>query len=89
MVANGTPIDLKNTYTADYVTLYNVADKQVEELGVEYQKINGAYRICLKNTSTAKQLILNHPDVFNDFEIVKGKMDDVFLAVTGRTLGEE
>ena len=35
--------------------------------------------------------ILAHPELFQDYEIVKGKMDDVFLAVTGRKLagGEE
>ncbi len=89
MVANGTPIQLKNAYTGDFVTLYNVTEKQVATLGVNYQKINGAYRICLSDTAEAKGLILSHPEVFNDFEIVKGKMDDVFLAVTGRSLGEE
>jgi multidrug/hemolysin transport system ATP-binding protein len=35
-------------------------------------------------------MILEHPDVFRDYEITKGRMDDVFLAVTGRKLkGDE
>lgn len=34
----------------------------------------------------ATELILNHPQLFVDYEITKGKMDDVFLAVTGKTL---
>ena len=29
---------------------------------------------------------LTHPALFRDYEITKGKMDDVFLAVTGRAL---
>ena len=29
---------------------------------------------------------MNHPELFKDYEITKGKMDDVFLAVTGKRL---
>ena len=29
---------------------------------------------------------LRNPQLFDDYEITKGKMDDVFLAVTGKTL---
>ncbi|MDD3339921.1 MAG: hypothetical protein PHS82_13820 [Lachnospiraceae bacterium] len=31
-------------------------------------------------------LITGCPELFCDFEVTKGKMDDVFLAVTGKTL---
>ena len=34
----------------------------------------------------ARELIIKYPDIFGDFEITKGKMDDVFLNVTGKTL---
>ena len=37
-------------------------------------------------TAAATELILHHPGIFRDYEITKGKMDDVFLAVTGRKL---
>ena len=32
------------------------------------------------------RMIIKHPGLFRDFEITKGKMDDVFLAVTGKKL---
>ena len=44
------------------------------------------YRISIPNTKAATELIIQHPDLFSDYEITKGKMDDVFLAVTGKTL---
>ena len=47
------------------------------------------YTILVKDTKMAQELILKNPSVFNDFEIVKGKMDDVFLAVTGKKIGDE
>jgi len=32
---------------------------------------------------------VEHQEIFRDYEVVKGRMDDVFLAVTGKTLGGE
>ncbi len=89
--AEGTPLELKNTYTGDYITLYGIGQAQVQKLGVPYEKIRDAYRLSVPNTQTATSLIVSHPELFADFEITKGKMDDVFLAVTGKTLlgGEE
>lgn len=86
IVAEGTPLDLKNKYTGDYVTLYNIEEDKVKSLNLPYEKIRDAYRICVKNTNEAKELILKHPDLFVDFEISKGKMDDVFLNATGKKL---
>ena len=43
-------------------------------------------RISVKNTEQARDLILANPKLFCDFEISKGKMDDVFLALTGKKL---
>ena len=43
----------------------------------------------VKNTKEATELIVEHQDLFMDYEVVKGGMDDVFLAVTGKRLGGE
>ncbi len=84
--AEGTPLELKNTYTGDYITIYGAKEKDVKSLGIEYEQIKDAYRLSVPNTKVATELIIKNPDVFNDYEITKGKMDDVFLAVTGKTL---
>lgn len=84
--AEGTPLKLKNTYTGDYITLYGANEDTVKELGTQYEKIKDAYRLFVPNTKSATELIVKHPQIFNDYEITKGKMDDVFLAVTGKTL---
>lgn len=84
--AEGTPLELKNTYTGDYITLYGANEDTVKELGTQYEKIKDAYRLFVPNTKAATELIVKHPQIFNDYEITKGKMDDVFLAVTGKTL---
>ncbi|MBQ4624939.1 MAG: ABC transporter ATP-binding protein [Clostridia bacterium] len=88
IVAEGTPLELKNRYTGDFVTLYGVEESAVKSLGVSYEKLPEAIRLALPNTAAATGLILEHPELFSDYEITKGKMDDVFLAVTGRSLRE-
>ena len=88
IAAEGTALELKNTYTADFITLYGVTEDAVKALDVKYEQIPGAFRLSVPNTKAAAELIINHPELFNDFEITKGKMDDVFLNVTGKKLTE-
>ena len=91
LVASGTPLELKNQYTGDFITLYGVEEEAVKTLGADYEKIRDAFRLSVPNTAVAAELIIKNPEVFKDFEITKGKMDDVFLSVTGKALtgGEE
>lgn len=86
ITAEGTPLQLKNKYTGDYITIYGQTEDKVKELNLPYEKINDAFRVEVKDTLEAKNLIMSHSDIFTDFEIIKGKMDDVFLAVTGKSL---
>lgn len=89
VMADATPLQLKNDYTGDYITLYGVTEQQVAELALSYTRVGEAFRIEVENTEKATQLILKHAALFRDYEIVKGKMDDVFLAVTGKNIGGE
>lgn len=90
IVAQGTPPELKNEFTGDFITLYGVTKEQIETLGREYEKLPNAYRIAVSDASQATELITAHPELFTDYEVIKGKMDDVFLAATGKKLsGEE
>ena len=84
--AKGTPLELKNAYTGDFVTIYNADESAVRALGLPCENIRDAIRVAVKDTAQARDLILNNPQLFSDFEITKGKMDDVFLAVTGKKL---
>ena len=84
--AEGTPLELKNKYTKDFITIYGADESAVAKLGFEYEHIRDAVRIAVPNTQTATKLITEHPELFVDYEITKGKMDDIFLTVTGKTL---
>ena len=84
IAAEGTPLSLKNRYTGDFITLYGADEETVMGLGLPYEKVPGGFRLSVPDTAQATQLILAHPEVFRDYEVIKGRMDDVFLAVTGR-----
>ena len=86
LCAKGTPLELKNRYTGDFITLYGVDEDSVKSLGLPYEPIRDAYRISIPHTSHGARIIAQNPDLFVDFEITKGKMDDVFLNVTGKKL---
>mgnify|MGYP002521584811 FL=1 len=86
IVAEGTPLALKNTYAGDFVTLYGVAENDVRALGRAYTSVQDGWRIAVANTGEATEMILKNPALFSDYEVTKGKMDDVFLAATGKKL---
>ena len=88
IAAEGTPLELKNQFTGDYILLYTSEDK-VQTLGKSYEKVGDGFRVAVKDTAEATQLILKYPEAFTDYEIIKGKMDDVFLNATGKNLGGE
>ena len=86
IAAEGTPLALKNRYTGDFITIYGLTDAQINELDMPHESLRDAIRVAVPDTAAATALIIKHPDFFRDYEITKGKMDDVFLAVTGHML---
>lgn len=86
IIAQGTPLELKNKYTGDFITIYNVREEELNRLECKYEKIGEGYKIYVPDTAYATSLIIKYPEIFVDYEITKGRMDDVFLSVTGKKL---
>ena len=86
IAAEGTPLELKNRFSGDFITVYNAREEDIKALSVSYTVLKDAVRISVPDTAAATELIIKHPDVFCDYEVTKGKMDDVFLAATGKKL---
>lgn len=91
IVAEGSPLTLKNKYANDYIKAYKY-DKNIFEIldnaNIPYKKDKKCLEIKFKNTEKAKNFLVEHSTLFKDIEIVKGSMDDVFLSVTGKELKE-
>lgn len=82
IIAEGTPLELKTQYATDVLHLYGVEEADVKKLKLPYQKIHKDFQIKVKNSAVVTQLIVKNPELFQDFELIKSTLDDVFLAVT-------
>ena len=82
IIAEGTPLELKTQYATDVLHLYGVDEPEVKKLKLPYQKIHKDFQIKVKNSAVVTQLIVKNPELFQDFELIKSTLDDVFLAVT-------
>lgn len=96
IISEGTPLELKNKYTSDYIKAYLDKNEQLEELlnkdKIQYSYFveNNFYKIYIKNSEISVELLNKYKDYIKDFEILKGDMDDVFLnAINGYIINKE
>lgn len=96
IISEGTPLELKNKYTSDYIKAYLDKNEQLEELlnkdKIQYSYFveNNFYKIYIKNSELSVELLNKYKDYIKDFEILKGDMDDVFLnAINGYIINKE
>lgn len=91
VVAEGTPHDLKTKYASDFIKIYNPAEgaeKYLAENGCVVSSEKDYLLAEFKGTQKATELISSKPELFTDYEVLKGNMDNVFLKVTGKNLAE-
>ena len=92
IVASDTPNNLKNQYAYDFVKIYNYSHDLIDIFdkdGVSYTREGEGIVIEVKDISKAKEILIKYAQYIEDFEVVKGRMDNVFLNVTGKQLKEE
>ena len=90
-VAEGTPHDLKTQYASDFIRFYNHLDKAEEvfsALGYAVKRERDFVEVEIENTAKVVELMKVNKDLFQDFEVLKGNMDVVFLKVTGKSIKE-
>ena len=89
VAAAGTPHELKNKYASDFIKFYDNrenAEKYFLANGHKVRCERDFTEIELKSTSEVTKFFNEMPELFNDFEVLKGNMDNVFLKVTGKDL---
>ena len=89
IIAEGTPLELKNKYAYDMILIYNISEDEIKKLNKPYIRIRDGFKIEIKTLEEATELIIKNRNLYKDYEIVKGKMDDVFLNATGYDLEVE
>lgn len=85
LIALGTHNQLRNKYSRDSLTLYQAS---LEDLKIECEKRKLGYtegidfiRIQVRDTDEALHLLNELNDLYQSFEVRKGNLDDVFLAL--------
>ncbi|MDD7961605.1 ABC transporter ATP-binding protein [Microbacterium thalli] len=73
LVAEGTPAELRARYSSSVLSLVTAA---------------GDERIAVADAAEARRILADRGDAVLDFEFRHGRMDDVFLALTGRPADE-
>ncbi|MEN2740678.1 ABC transporter ATP-binding protein [Microbacterium sp. X-17] len=85
IVAEGTPAELRATYSSSVLTVRSsqpaVVVEECRRRGLDPTVDTDGIRIPVPSSSVARELLALLP--VNDFEFRHGTMDDVFLAVTG------
>ncbi|WES65812.1 ABC transporter ATP-binding protein [Microbacter sp. GSS18] len=88
IIADGSPAGLRARYShsilsvasADPAALVGIA----EAAGAEARTDGHDVSIAVDGAETARRILAAHGDAVRDFEFRHGRMDDVFLALTGR-----
>lgn len=90
IVAEGTPRDLKNKFTHNYLYIHHSEDVAINNAllssHLPYEYLGDHYRVTFFDSQSVTNFIIQYHDLFLDYEVVRGNMDDVFLQVTGKKL---
>lgn len=91
IVANDTPAGLKNKYTNSKLIWYTNQATENEELlqnfRFAFEADHYIVQLPSENFNLAEYIYVNQ-NTIKDFEVIKGSMDDVFLNLTGRVIGD-
>lgn len=87
LVAQGTPSQLRARYSHSILRVRSArADALLAlcgQMGVDAHHAGDACEITVDGSAQAREILARHGDDTLDFEFRHGRMDDVFLAVTG------
>lgn len=89
IIADGTPPELRAAYSRSVLTITSADPDALAQLadaaGVLAERADDVVSITVPDARTARALLAQHGEAVRDFEFRHGRMDDVFLALTGRT----
>jgi len=86
-----TPRELRVQYAPTLMRIKSetIDEEIIKSLNKPYQKLNDGYEIVLNESKDAYPILDNYRHQIDQFEVVEGTMDTVFLALTGKTIRED
>lgn len=92
IAAFGTPDTLKDKYTQSRLKMKSKDTATIERYlagrSIKYEKTEGAITAYIKEADAIMDVLCGFRGTIDDFEVNKGSLNDVFLAVTGREIRE-
>ncbi len=92
IAAQGTPEELRLKYSSDYLKIQpkNIGGlkEQLDAMGVKYEEDRGLITVKCGSSMEALELLKKIESHVFQFEVVRGSMDDVFMALTGHAIRE-
>lgn len=95
ILAQGSSEELRMKYSTDRLKiipkdkLQKKLQEQLKKDQIEYYMTNEVININLENSFQGLPLVEKYKNSIEEFEILRGDMDDVFVNITGRKLGDE
>ncbi len=86
IIAEGTPADLKKTYSRPRLLWYHEKDDAADALLLGKDAVYQADHYSITLTENPAQFLWQNANLIKDYEVLKGTMDDVFMALTGKEL---
>lgn len=86
-----TPRELRVQYAPTLMRIKTdcLDEASIQKFNIPFQKINDGYEIVLKESKEAYPILDTYRNQIEQFEVVEGTMDTVFLALTGKTIRED
>ena len=88
IVAKGTPVQLKNEYSTDSLTISsNMEDalrKALIEYGYKFTFEKSIFKLSIDHTKDAIRILTKLSPFISSFEVRKSSLDDVFIAINGK-----
>lgn len=92
IVADDTPAALRARYSRSLLTITSADPAALDALaasaGVSSDRDGDRTVLTVADADAARRMLAAHGDAVRDFEFRHGRMDDVFLALTGRTASD-
>jgi ABC-2 type transport system ATP-binding protein len=90
IVAFDTPYQLKKQYTADAVRIKTAGEaalaQYLQDHAIPYQLKEGLFTVYSKELSEVLEIAAEFKNSITDFEVHKGTLNDVFIAITGKEI---
>ena len=93
IVARGTPAELRVKYSLDHLSIIPKNNEQfikfATQRGLQIKEGSGMFKINIENSMFGLQILKEAESLIQNFEVIRGNMDDVFINITGKEIRSE